>query len=253
MAGDAGRDRHRVAAVQGVTVSADLPGIVEKIGFESGQTVRAGRRPRPARHAAGARAAGGRPGAADLARVNLERQKRLARDRDRGARRTSTRADAEFKQAEATVGEIAGDHRAQDDPRSVLRRPRHPAGQPRPVPGGRAPRSCRCRRSIPSTSTSPSPSRRSRGCEVGSEVSVTARGRAGPASGRSTAIDSVVDRGHAQRASPGDACQRRRQAAARHVRRGQRGPRHDRRRHHGPGLARSTTRPTATRFSSSTN
>src|SRR5512132_3897112 len=31
-----------VAAVHGVTVSADLPGIVEKIEFESGQTVAAG-------------------------------------------------------------------------------------------------------------------------------------------------------------------------------------------------------------------
>src|SRR5258706_11282711 len=31
-----------VAAVQGVTVSADLPGIVEKITFESGQSVAAG-------------------------------------------------------------------------------------------------------------------------------------------------------------------------------------------------------------------
>src|SRR5436305_7934149 len=31
-----------VTAVQGVTVSADLPGVVEKIDFESGRTVRAG-------------------------------------------------------------------------------------------------------------------------------------------------------------------------------------------------------------------
>src|SRR6476646_30705 len=31
-----------LAAVQGVTVSADLPGIVERVQFESGQAVRAG-------------------------------------------------------------------------------------------------------------------------------------------------------------------------------------------------------------------
>src|SRR6476620_1350074 len=31
-----------VAAVQGVTVSADLPGIVSRIGFDSGKTVRKG-------------------------------------------------------------------------------------------------------------------------------------------------------------------------------------------------------------------
>ena len=46
-----------VAAVQGVTVSADLPGVVDRIAFDSGRTVRQGRRARAARHAAGASAA----------------------------------------------------------------------------------------------------------------------------------------------------------------------------------------------------
>ena len=53
-----------VAAVQGVTVSADLPGTVERIAFESGQAVRDGRRPGAARHAAGAGAARRRRSAA---------------------------------------------------------------------------------------------------------------------------------------------------------------------------------------------
>ena len=48
-----------VAAVQGVTVSADLPGIVDRITFESGKAVKRGR-PRAARYAAGAGAVGGR-------------------------------------------------------------------------------------------------------------------------------------------------------------------------------------------------
>ncbi len=54
-----------VAAVHGVTVSADLPGIVDQIHFDSGKAVRTGRRPRAAGHARGARATGGRGGAAE--------------------------------------------------------------------------------------------------------------------------------------------------------------------------------------------
>ncbi len=43
-----------VAAVQGVTVSADLPGTVERIAFESGTAVQRRRGAGVARHAAGA-------------------------------------------------------------------------------------------------------------------------------------------------------------------------------------------------------
>ena len=50
--------------MQGVTVSADLPGIVDRIAFESGPGRARRRRARRARHAAGAGAAGGRRGAA---------------------------------------------------------------------------------------------------------------------------------------------------------------------------------------------
>ena len=53
-----------VAAVQGVTVSADLPGIVERIAFESGPRGAQRRRAGDARHPPGAGPAGRRRGAA---------------------------------------------------------------------------------------------------------------------------------------------------------------------------------------------
>jgi membrane fusion protein, multidrug efflux system len=94
-----------VGAVQGVTVSADLPGIVDRIAFDSGKTVQAGdvlvqldtRQERAQLAAAEAQR--------DLARLNLDRMTDLHRqgitsqaDYDRTA--------AEHKQAEARVGEI---------------------------------------------------------------------------------------------------------------------------------------------------
>jgi len=94
-----------VAAVQGVTVSADMPGIVDRIAFDSGTTVRAGdvlveldtRQEQAQLTAAESQR--------DLARLNLDRMSDLFRqgitsqsDYDRTA--------AEHKQAEARVGEI---------------------------------------------------------------------------------------------------------------------------------------------------
>ena len=69
----------------------------------------------------------------DLARLNLERMRGL---REKGviSQAELDRSAAEREQAEARVGEIRGHHRAQDDPGAVRRRPRHPPGQPRPVP-----------------------------------------------------------------------------------------------------------------------
>jgi membrane fusion protein (multidrug efflux system) len=94
-----------VTAVQGVTVSADLPGIVEKIAFESGRMVRAGdllvRLETTQEQAQLAAAETQR----DLARVNLERMRGL---RDSGviAQADYDRAAAELKQGEARTGEI---------------------------------------------------------------------------------------------------------------------------------------------------
>ena len=94
-----------VAAVQGVTVSADLPGTVERIAFESGQSVRAGdvlalqdtRQERAQLAAAEAQR--------DLARVNFERVQGLLRERVI-SQAEFDRAVAENRQADARVGEI---------------------------------------------------------------------------------------------------------------------------------------------------
>lgn len=94
-----------VEAVQGVTVSADLPGIVERIAFESGRAVNAGetlveldtRQERAQLSAAQAQR--------DLLRLNLERSRRLL---ESGAipQAENDRIAAEALEAEAHVGEI---------------------------------------------------------------------------------------------------------------------------------------------------
>jgi membrane fusion protein (multidrug efflux system) len=94
-----------VAAVRGVTVSADLPGIVETIAFDSGTRVKAGdvlvqldTRQEQAQLAAA-------EAQRDLSRVNLERMRSLTEQRV-VAQAEYDRAEAEYKQAEATAGEI---------------------------------------------------------------------------------------------------------------------------------------------------
>lgn len=94
-----------VAAVHGVTVSADLPGIVEKIEFESGQSVPAGAvlvrldtRQEQAQLAAA-------EAQRDLARLNLNRAKGLV-EQGISAQADLDRLAAEYKQAEARIGEI---------------------------------------------------------------------------------------------------------------------------------------------------
>jgi membrane fusion protein (multidrug efflux system) len=94
-----------VAAVHGVMVSADLPGIVDGVFIESGRQVRDGEilvqldvRQEQAQLAAAI-------AARDLARANLQRSRGLA---EQGIVATADfdRAAAEEKQAEARVGEI---------------------------------------------------------------------------------------------------------------------------------------------------
>lgn len=94
-----------VTAVQGVTVSADLPGIVETISFESGRMVRAGQvlvkldtRQEEAQLAAA-------ESARNLAKLNLDRMKGL---HEGGVVSQSDydRVAAESTQSEARVGEI---------------------------------------------------------------------------------------------------------------------------------------------------
>ena len=94
-----------MAAVQGVTVSADLPGTVDRIAFESGRSVREGdilaeldtRQERAQLAAIEAQR--------DLARLNYNRMKGLLSDRVI-SQAEFDRAVAEQKQTDAQVGEI---------------------------------------------------------------------------------------------------------------------------------------------------
>jgi membrane fusion protein (multidrug efflux system) len=94
-----------VAAVQGVTVSADLPGVVDRIAFDSGRTVQKGdvlvqlnTRQEQAQLA-------GAESQVQLARVNFERMQGLVKQ-DAVSRAEYDAAAAEHQQAEARLGEI---------------------------------------------------------------------------------------------------------------------------------------------------
>ncbi|HEY8899503.1 MAG TPA: efflux RND transporter periplasmic adaptor subunit [Chthoniobacterales bacterium] len=94
-----------VQAVQGVIVSTDLPGIVEKITFESGQQVKAGdplvkldtKQEEAQLNSAQARLA--------LAKSNLERQQGLLQKRV-SSQSDFDAAQAEYRQSEAAVAEM---------------------------------------------------------------------------------------------------------------------------------------------------
>src|SRR5262245_35843946 len=94
-----------MAAVQGVNVSADLPGTVDRIAFDSGQTVRDGEvlalldtRQEQAQLAAA-------EAQRDLARLNFQRMEGLLNERVI-SRAEFDRATADQRQADARVGEI---------------------------------------------------------------------------------------------------------------------------------------------------
>jgi len=94
-----------VTAVQGVTVSADLPGIVETISFESGQMVPAGAvlvRLDTKQEEAQLAAA---EAAKELSSLNQKRAKGLV-EQGIQAQSDLDRLDAEYKQADAKIGEI---------------------------------------------------------------------------------------------------------------------------------------------------
>ena len=183
-----------VAAVQGVTVSADLPGVVEQIDFDSGRPVSKGRRAGRARHASrSGRSSRRRRRRASSTGLNLERMRGMiaAKIVPQATLRQPRRGSS--SQAEANVRRSQRHDRAQDHPRSVRRRPRHPR---RSTSGNTSPaarRSFRCNRCGRCTSTSACRSRRSR----------RSRGRIGhrsvstPAArrrrGKVTAFGSVID------------------------------------------------------------
>ena len=94
-----------MAAVQGVTVSADLPGTVDRIAFDSGKSARAGEvlavldtRQEQAQLAAA-------EAQRDLARLNFDRMQGLLNE-SVISRAEFDRATAENRQTEARVGEI---------------------------------------------------------------------------------------------------------------------------------------------------
>ncbi len=94
-----------IAAVQGVTVSADLPGTVERIGFDSGRAAREGEvlalldtRQEQAQLAAA-------ESQHELARLNYERMQGLL-DEHVVSRAEFDRATADYRQSDAHVGEI---------------------------------------------------------------------------------------------------------------------------------------------------
>ncbi len=94
-----------VAAVHGVTVSADLPGIVESIAFESGRQVRAGEvlvRLDTSQERAQLAAAEAQR---DLAKLNADRAAKLV-EKEVISQAEFDQSAAEAKQAEARVGEI---------------------------------------------------------------------------------------------------------------------------------------------------
>ncbi|HEX3103767.1 MAG TPA: efflux RND transporter periplasmic adaptor subunit [Terriglobales bacterium] len=93
------------AAIQGVTVSADLPGTVSRINFESGQSVHAGdvlveldTREERAQLAAA-------ESDRDLAKINYDRDQQLVKE-GVVARMQSDNSSAQQKSTEAKVGEI---------------------------------------------------------------------------------------------------------------------------------------------------
>jgi membrane fusion protein (multidrug efflux system) len=180
-----------VAAVQGVMVSADLPGIVAEIAFESGKSVRAGallvRLDTKQEQAQLAAAEAQR----ELARLNLSR---IADLLSKGviSHAEYDRLDAEHKQADARVGEI----RATIE-RKQIRAPFSGILGIRQVnlgqylDGGAAVVQLQSLRpiyvnfAVPQQEVAP--------LRIGAEVRVSAESLAGELSGRITAVDSVVD------------------------------------------------------------
>lgn len=180
-----------VVASQGVTVSADLPGIVEKISFASGRAVRAGEvlvvldtsQERAQLTAAESQR--------DLAKLSLDRMRGLSQQ---GIISQSDfdRAAAEARQGEARVGEI----RATIE-RKVIRAPFAGVLGIRKVnlgqylSGGDPVVSLQSLRPVYVNFSVPQQAVGS--LRPGTEVRVTAQGQAPFEPGRVTAVDAVVD------------------------------------------------------------
>ena len=180
-----------VAAVNGVTVSADLPGVVEMIAFDSGQAVNKGdvlvRLDTKQERAQLAAAEAQR----ELARVALSRSQGLVA---KGIipQATYDQAAAEFKQAEARVGEI----RATIE-RKTIRAPFSGVIGIRQInlgqylAGGQAIVPLQSLRPVYVNFTVPQQDMGR--LRAGSTVEVTPEGTGAAETGRVTAVDSVID------------------------------------------------------------
>jgi membrane fusion protein, multidrug efflux system len=180
-----------VAAVRGVTVSADLPGVVEAITFDSGLAVQEGQvlvrldaRQERAQLAAA-------ESQRNLARLNLDRARGLLGD-GVVSQADFDRASAEHAQAEARVGEI----RATID-RKHIRAPFSGILGIRQVDLGKY--LAGGDPIVPLQATDPVyvnfsvPQQEVPRLRVGGEVAVAAEGLGAEFAGRITALDSVVD------------------------------------------------------------
>jgi membrane fusion protein, multidrug efflux system len=180
-----------VEAVHGVTVSADLPGVVSQIAFESGQTVSRGDvlvRLDTRQEQAQLRAADAQR---NLARLNAERMRGLFQ-KGVTSKAEDDRFSAELTGAQARVGEI----RATIE-RKTIRAPFSGILGIRQVnlgqylSGGDP--------IVPLQALDPLyvnfavPQQQVADLKIGGEVRVTAEGTAIEAAGRITAVDSVVD------------------------------------------------------------
>ena len=180
-----------VVASQGVMVSADLPGIVEKISFASGRAVSAGQvlvQLDTSQERAQLTAAESQR---DLAKLNLDRMRDLS---EKGiiSRSEFDRVAAESAQAEARMGEI----RATIE-RKIIRAPfsgvlgirkvnlgQYLSGGD-PVVSLQSLRPVYVNFSVPQQAVGQ--------LQLGTEVSVTAEGQPLQEKGRITAVDAVVD------------------------------------------------------------
>ena len=180
-----------VTAVRGVTVSADLPGIVEQIAFDSGQAVKEGdvlvqldtRQERAQLTAAEAQR--------DLSHSNLERMRSLTADRI-VAQAELDQAEATNKTAEANAGEIRA-----TIGRKTIRAPFAGVLGLRQVNLGQYLTAGAAIVSLQSLNpiyvNFAVPQQQVATLKVGTEVRVTTENAQARASGRVTAIDSVVD------------------------------------------------------------
>jgi membrane fusion protein, multidrug efflux system len=180
-----------VAAVQGVVVSADLPGLVDEITFDSGRAVGQGEvllrldaRQEQAQLAAA-------QAQLELTRVNLERMNGLL-GRGVTSKAEQDRAAAEHKQAEARVGEIKATIE-----RKTIRAPfagvlgirQVNAGQylnpGDPIVPLQALDPLHVNFSVPQQELGP--------LKAGAVITVSAEGVPGTVEGKVTAVDSVID------------------------------------------------------------